>query len=271
MDMKRDKRQAKRDKARPERGQGGQGRSPTAKSGGTYWAFGLHPVAAGLANSDRRIGRLIATKSAADRLAGPAAGRGLSLEIMERPEIDRLVGADSVHQGVAAQFHPLPAQSLEDVADSAGETALLLVLDQVTDPHNVGAILRSAAVFGASGVILQDRNAPPESGALAKSASGALESVPLIRIGNLAQALDRLRDFGFWSIGLAGEAAVDLGGVARTGRIALVMGSEGDGLRRLTAERCDQLARIAMAPNAVGSLNVSNAAAVALYALTAKS
>ncbi len=256
--MKREKRHPRKSERRePQRGSG------------TYWAHGLHPVLAGLENPDRKIGRLLATKAGLEKIIPAAAKRNIPVETVERSAIDRLVGSDSVHQGVAAQFHPLDTPALEEIIESASSKATILVLDQVTDPHNVGAILRSAAVFGVDALVLQDRNAPPESGILAKSASGALESVPVVRIGNLAQALDKLRDAGFWSVGLAGEVDDDISALDGDGRVALVMGSEGEGLRRLTAERCDQLAAIPMAPNGVGSLNVSNAAAVALYAVFA--
>lgn len=244
--------------------------SPARITGGTYWAYGRHAVVAGLANPARSIGRLLATRNAVADIADAARRRGVMPEQAERADLDRLVGADAVHQGLAAQFHPLPATTLEEILEDRDDADILLVLDQITDPHNVGAILRSAAVFGARAVLLQDRNAPPESAALAKASSGALETVPIVRIGNLAAGLEHLRGAGFWCIGLAGEASEPIGRRGRADRVAIVLGAEGDGLRRLTRERCDALVHIPMAPNAVGSLNVSNAAAVALYAIRSR-
>lgn len=168
----------------------------------------------------------------------------------------------AVHQGVALDAAPLPETSLEALLATAPK--LLLLLDQVTDPHNVGAILRSAAAFGADAVLLTDRHAPGQGGVLAKTASGALEHVPLITVVNLARTMATLRDAGFWCIGLAEEGAQDIAAHDLSGKTALVLGAEGEGLRRLTRERCDALARLPT-QGAIGSLNVSNAAAVALY------
>ena len=196
-----------------------------------------------------------------------ARQRGVPLEVADRQEIDRLAGPDMVHQGLAMEVEPLEPLALQDLPDAAPGRPLL-VLDQVTDPRNVGAILRSAAVFGAVAMLVQDRHAPPETAALAKAASGALESVPLVRVGNLARALDEVKDAGYWTVGLAGEVDETLNDVPLDRPVALILGAEGDGMRRLTREGCDQVVRIDMVPNEVGSLNVSNAAAVALYAAT---
>jgi 23S rRNA (guanosine2251-2'-O)-methyltransferase len=166
---------------------------------------------------------------------------------------------------VVIEVEPLEDLWLEDVLQSAGERAVLLVLDQVTDPHNVGAILRSAAAFGAVGIVTQDRHSPPESGVVAKAASGALERVPWVRVVNLARALEEIGEAGFWRIGLAGDADMSLSEALGPERVALVLGAEGAGLRPNTREHCDALARLPIS-DAVESLNVSNAAAVALYA-----
>ena len=236
------------------------------KGGGTFWMAGLHPVTAALANPERRISRLLAIRTAAPEIDPAASHRGLLVELAEREDLDRLVGLDAVHQGIAAEVLPLESQALADLpAPSPGRP--ILILDQVTDPRNVGSVLRSAVVFGAIAVVVQDRHAPPETAALARAASGALETMPLVRTTNLARLLDELKKIGYWTVGLAGEAGETLSGLPADRPIALVLGSESDGLRRLTREACDQLVRIAMAPNAVGSLNVSNAAAVALYAV----
>ncbi|MDW3205833.1 MAG: 23S rRNA (guanosine(2251)-2'-O)-methyltransferase RlmB [Alphaproteobacteria bacterium] len=233
--------------------------------GNRYWLTGAHPVAAALANPERRCGRLVATEQAAESIAAAAARRGIAIEVGNREDIDRLAGPDSVHQGLALEVLPLEPPALTDLPD-AQPGRPLLILDQVTDPRNVGAILRSAAVFGAVAVVVQDRHAPPETAALAKTASGALETVPFVRVGNLARAIDEMKQLGYWIVGLAGEAEETMTDLPVDRPLALILGAEGDGMRRLTREACDGIVRIAMAPNAVGSLNVSNAAAVALYA-----
>lgn len=242
--------------------------SSSGAGGNRYFLTGRHPVTAALKNPERRLARLLATQSAAEEIAGLAARRGLPIELAERDHLDRLAGADTIHQGLALEVLPLDPPGLSDLPDPVLGRPIL-VLDQVTDPRNVGAILRSAATFGALAVVVQDRHAPPETAVLAKAASGAMETVPLIRETNLARALKSLQDSGYWVAGLAGEADVPLAQIPADRPIALVLGAEGEGLRRLTREACDQLVHIPMAPNAVGSLNVSNAAAVALYAVTA--
>ena len=179
-------------------------------------------------------------------------------------DLGRLVPRDAPHQGIVAEVERLDDILLADLLDRAEDGRPLLVLDQVTDPHNVGAILRSAAAFDALGVVTQDRHAPPESGALAKAASGALETMPWVRVVNLARALDEIAEAGFWRIGLAGEAETTLAEALGPARVALVLGAEGEGMRQNTEAHCDALARLPI--GGVESLNVSNAAAVALYA-----
>ena len=239
---------------------------------GGYWLFGLHAVGAALGNPQRRFRRLVLAQRdglPAELLAlleRRTAADGLSVEAVDRPALDRMLPPDSVHQGLAARVLPLPEADLDDLLDAlAGQPqATLLLLDRITDPHNVGAILRSAAAFGAAAVILTERHAAPESGSLAKAASGALEHLPLIRVGNLARAREAIKTAGFWCVGLAAEAERTLAEVVEPGRVAVVLGAEGEGMRRLTRERCDLLARLPTG-GPIGQLNVSNAAAVALY------
>ena len=183
----------------------------------------------------------------------------------EVTDLARLVPSDAPHQGVVIEVEPLDEIWLGDLLTEADERAILLVLDQVTDPHNVGAILRSAAAFGAIGIVTQDRHSPSEGGVLAKAASGALETVPWARVVNLARALDEIAEAGFWKIGLAGDATTDLKDALGPSRIALVLGAEGPGMRANTRDHCDAIARLPITRK-VESLNVSNAAAIALYA-----
>ena len=236
---------------------------------GTVWLYGQHAIAAALANPARRLRRLLLTEEAeaalSKRLPPPWA---ISHERVDRARLDQFLGRDTVHQGAALLADPLAMPGLAQTLERPGP---ILVLDQVSDPRNVGAILRSAAAFGAAAVIAQDRNAPDESGALAKAASGALELVPLLRAVNIARTLVALKAAGAWVVGLDGDAPGPLSGPALSGRrVVLVLGAEGDGLRRLTRETCDELASLAM-PGGMESLNVSAATAIALYELTRKS
>lgn len=189
----------------------------------------------------------------------------VAVTLAEAPDLARLVPSDAPHQGVVIEVEPLEEAWLDGLLGSAPERAVLLILDQVTDPHNVGAILRSAAAFSAIGIVTQDRHSPPESGVLAKAASGALERVPWVRVVNLARVLEEVGEAGFWRIGLTGDAETELKDALGPARIALVLGAEGAGLRPNTREHCDALARLPIS-EAAESLNVSNAAAVALYA-----
>jgi len=224
--------------------------------------YGLHTVRAALANPERKNIKLSTTQNALVRLeVGPVDALGIPVEIVSPQDIDKVLGPEAIHQGVMLETRPLPVRRLEALKDSP----LLLVLDQVTDPHNVGAIMRSAVAFDAGAVITTQRHSPTESGVLAKSASGALELIPYIQITNLADALSELHRLGFTTIGLDSEGPAPLEGTFSGDKVALVLGSEGKGLRQKTRETVNALARLDM-PGAIKSLNVSNAAAIALYA-----
>jgi 23S rRNA (guanosine2251-2'-O)-methyltransferase len=229
--------------------------------------WGRHAVSAALANPERRVARIWATRAAAGEYDIPAS---TPVTFADGADLGRLVPGDAPHQGIVAEVERLPDILLADLLDEAEDGRPLLVLDQVTDPHNVGAILRSAAAFDALGIVTQDRHAPPESGALAKAASGALETVPWVRVVNLARALDEIAAAGFWRIGLTGEAENSLADALGPARVALVLGAEGEGMRQNTEAHCDALARLPITGR-VESLNVSNAAAIALYAAVTKS
>jgi len=224
--------------------------------------WGKHAVAAALDNPKRKVLRAWATRDAAALMQFP---KDVPVTLAEPPDLGRLVPHDAPHQGVVIEVEPLDEAWLDALINDAPEPAVLLVLDQVTDPHNVGAILRSAAAFGAIGIVTQDRHSPPESGVIAKAASGALERMPWARVVNLARALDEIGEAGFWRIGLAGNGEMELREALGPKRVALALGAEGTGLRPNTREHCDAIARLPIT-DAVESLNVSNAAAVALYA-----
>jgi 23S rRNA (guanosine2251-2'-O)-methyltransferase len=227
-----------------------------------FW--GRHAVAAALANPERTIVKLWATREAAAEFD---LGRDTPVTFADAADLGRLVPRDAPHQGIVLEVERLPDIWLADILEGAPERRPLLVLDQVTDPHNVGAILRSAAAFDAIGIVTQDRHAPPEGGALAKAASGALETMPWVRVVNLARALDEIAEAGFWRIGLTGAAEMTLAEALGPPRVALVLGAEGEGMRQNTQTHCDALARLPISERAE-SLNVSNAAAIALYAAT---
>jgi 23S rRNA (guanosine2251-2'-O)-methyltransferase len=227
-----------------------------------FW--GRHAVAAVLDNPNRNVLRAWATRDGAAVMNFP---KDVPLTLADVADLGRLVPHDAPHQGVVIEAEPLEDVWLDGILQSADACSVLLVLDQVTDPHNVGAILRSAAAFGAAGIVTQDRHSPPEGGVIAKAASGALERVPWARVVNLARALEEIGEAGFWRIGLAGDAETDLAAALGPKRVALVLGAEGPGLRHNTREHCDALARLPIS-DAVESLNVSNAAAIALYAAT---
>ncbi|ESY84117.1 RNA methyltransferase [Mesorhizobium sp. LNHC220B00] len=227
--------------------------------------YGLHTVRAALDNPRRRIKKMLVTRNAAERLEiANLAALPFRAELVEPRDIDKITGSDAVHQGVLIEAEPLKPKRL----DALGDTRLVLVLDQVTDPHNVGAILRSAVAFGAGALITTARHSPQESGVLAKSASGALEHIDQVEVKNLADALGQLHEAGFQTIGLDSDGPAELETSFAGDRIALVLGAEGKGLRQKTRETVTTLARLDM-PGAIRSLNVSNAAAVSLYAARA--
>lgn len=235
----------------------------------TVWLFGLHAVRDALENPDREKLRLIVTKNAADKLEAAIAASGITPEEVDPRKFNAPLDPGSVHQGAALEVKPLDWGPMAEVCLGDGRTApRVVLLDRVTDPHNVGAILRSAEVFGARAVIAPRHHAAPETGALAKTASGALERQPYLRVRNLADAIIELQAMGYLVLGLAGEAEMSIEAAMEGKRdrpVALVLGAEGPGLRERTREVCDALVRIEFA-NDFGSLNVSNAAAVALYA-----
>lgn len=243
-------------------------RAKRAEAKETVWLFGLHAVRDALLNPKREKIRLMVTRNALDKLVDAVAASGLEPEIVDPRKFNAPIDPTSVHQGAALEVKPLNWGRLMDVAISSEGGPLVVLLDRVTDPHNAGAVLRSAEVFGARAVIAPKHHSAPETGALAKTASGALERQPYLRVTNLADAMAELRDAGFFLIGLAGEVDLTLPQAlaqAGTRPIGLVMGAEGPGLREKTRENCDLIAAIPSA-GGFGSLNVSNAAAVALYA-----
>ena len=236
-----------------------------------FWLWGRHAVLAAVANPWRRLERLVALGEQIPILETAAAATCPvpRVECLDRRMLAALLPQDAVHQGLATLVRPLPTTDLDDLPGlgrgNNHAELLLVVLDQVTDPRNVGAVLRSAQAFGAAAVVVQDRHAPEESGTLAKAASGALEAIPMIRVTNLARTLRELQEQGVSCVGLAGDAELSLDQHPVAGRLALVLGAEGDGLRRLVRETCDVLVRIPIAAGA-DSLNLSAAAAIALYA-----
>jgi len=248
-----------------------------AKAGGGRFPllYGVHACLAALGNRDRQCGRVLVTEEAERRLGDQLEillnhrRPRPELTVVERAELDRRLPPGAVHQGIAVEAAPLPEPSLDALVRLlAGREAVILVaLDHATDPQNIGAVLRSAAAFGASGVIVTERHAPAATGAMAKAAAGALELVPLLAVVNLARALRELKDAGYWCVGLDNAAERVLGGAALPERVVLVLGAEGAGLRRLTRECCDLIVRIPVRP-AIESLNLSTAAAVALYELS---
>ncbi|RXZ66732.1 23S rRNA (guanosine(2251)-2'-O)-methyltransferase RlmB [Pelagerythrobacter rhizovicinus] len=239
------------------------GRGSGRASTGQVRLWGRHAVEAALKNPARSHRKLWATREGIESLDGELPP-DFPVEFADGPDLARLVARDAPHQGLVLECAPLEDMHLDDVL-SGDPARPLVVLDQVTDPHNVGAILRSAAAFDACAIVTQDRHAPPESGVVGKAASGALEIVPWVRVVNLARALESAAEAGYWRIGLAGEAEATLPEALPAGPVALVLGAEGEGMRHNIAAHCDALARLPIS-EAMESLNVSNAAAIALYA-----
>ncbi len=238
-------------------------RSNRGKVDADGFLWGRHPVLAALANPARKgMGRLLATPDRAAEIEREGLAPGRVVEVIEPQALDRMLPAGAVHQGLAFKVQPLDGVALEDLAEPA--QGVIVMLDQLTDPQNVGAIFRSALAFGARGIVVQDRHSPVLAGALAKAAAGATERLPCARVTNLSRALERLADLGWRAVGLDGASDETLETALDHRPTVLVLGSEGDGIRRLVAEHCDVLARIPM-PGGFESLNVSNAAAVALY------
>ena len=227
--------------------------------------YGWHTVTAALQNPARRLRKLLATENAARRLTDEGVKSSLAPEIVRPSAIAERLLPDAVHQGLYLETDPLPSPAVEDLPAKG----IVLVLDQITDPQNVGAIFRSAAAFAATAIVTTQRHSPEATGALAKAASGALELVPLVSVQNLARGLVALKDSGFLMVGLDITGDTDLAALPLRAPLALVLGAEGKGLRQLTKETCDHVARIEL-PGAITSLNVSNAAAVSLYVVSKK-
>jgi 23S rRNA (guanosine2251-2'-O)-methyltransferase len=232
----------------------------TTAPDGPALLYGWHTVKAALENPARRIRRLLATENALRRLADDGVPLPVKPELVRPDVIDARLGPDAVHQGLLVEADPLPVPSIDEL----GAEGIVLVLDQITDPHNVGAILRSAAAFAVKAIVTTARHSPEATGVLAKSASGALELVPIVLVQNLARGMEELRQRGFLLVGLDSTGDADLADVTLRAPVALVLGAEGKGLRQLTRSTCDRLARIDL-PGEIKSLNVSNAAALGLY------
>jgi 23S rRNA (guanosine2251-2'-O)-methyltransferase len=246
-------------------GKAGPWRSAPRDRDGPVVLYGWHTVKAALDNPQRRFLRLLATENAARRLTDDKVKFPLEPELVRPEDIAAIAGAQAVHQGLYAEADPLPSPELEDVATGG----IVLVLDQITDPHNVGAILRSAAAFAVKAVVTTERHSPEATGVLAKAASGALEYVPIATVVNLARALDELHELNTFLVGLDSSGEADLAAAPLSAPLGLVIGAEGKGLRHLTRVHCDVIARLAL-PGRITSLNVSNATALALYVATAK-
>lgn len=236
--------------------------------------YGRHAVTAAINNSERKIIKLLCTKENAEEAKTLCAQRNLPtniLNIVERKEIDRLLPQDAVHQGFALYCSELPEYDLEDICILAEqkEDCHILILDQVTDPQNIGAIIRSCVAFDTLALIMQDKNSPAENGAMVKASAGTIEHLPICRVTNLTRAINRLKDAGFWTVGMDGYAQTTIDKMNKKGKIALIMGSEGKGMRRLVEESCDTTVRLPISEK-VESLNVSTAAAIALYEVNKK-
>lgn len=262
---------AKGERKRALRGRAGRmkgGRGSGRATSGNVRLWGRHAVEAALKNPARQHRKLWATREGIDSLDGELPA-DFPVEYADSQDLARLVARDAPHQGLVLECEPLEDVFLDEVMDGESNRPIV-ILDQVTDPHNVGAILRSAAAFGAAAIVTQDRHAPPESGVVAKSASGALEVVPWVRVVNLARAMEEMAEAGYWRIGMTGAAETTLADALPTGPVALVLGAEGDGMRHNIEAHCDALAKLPIS-RTIESLNVSNAAAIALYAVATRS
>lgn len=229
------------------------------KENGLFWLYGQHAVEAALLNPIRKKFKIKSVKPLSDSFT-----RGIPTQIVSRKEIDAICPEGAVHQGIALQVAPLPLKSIDEFLSESRKQDVLLILDQVTDPHNIGAILRSAVAFDASAVIIADSHAPQETATLVKSSCGGIEIIPLIRVLNLVRAMELIKKNGYWILGLDGKAKGTISQGKLPEKTAFVLGSEGDGLRRLTEENCDTLIKLPISPK-MESLNVSNAGAIALY------
>lgn len=241
---------------------------PTENTAAAF-LYGRHPVMAAIANPQRIINSIFCTKENTEELKNACAKARRNPEIVktaDRKEIERLLPRDAVHQGIAARVQPLPEYSIEEICDlaAARENCRLLILDQVTDPQNIGAIIRSCVAFDALALIMQDKNSPAENGAMAKASAGMIEHLPICRVTNLSRTVEQLKNAGFWIIGMDGHARTTVSELKKGGKNAIIMGSEGKGMRRLVEESCDITVRLPISEK-VESLNVSTAAAIVLY------
>ena len=241
---------------------------PTENTAAAF-LYGRHPVIAAIANPQRIINSIFCTKENTEELKNACAKVRRSPEIVktaDRKEIERLLPRDAVHQGIAARVQPLPEYSIEEICDlaAARENCRLLILDQVTDPQNIGAIIRSCVAFDALALIMQDKNSPAENGAMAKASAGMIEHLPICRVTNLSRTVEQLKNAGFWTIGMDGHARTTVSELKKGGKNAIIMGSEGKGMRRLVEESCDITVRLPISEK-VESLKVSTAAAIVLY------
>lgn len=229
------------------------------------WLYGVHACKAALQNKNRLLFEVcLLNEKSLEQIPSDLILLDSKVKTVDKAWFEKKFGIGAVHQGIAIQVSALLSYSFEELAEIEDPNQLVIILDQVNDPHNVGAIIRSAAAFGTKAIVMTDRNAPDESGVLAKSASGALELVPLIRCSNLAQAIEKLKKIGFWTYGFAESGNASLQKTDFSGKVALILGAEGKGMRRLTSENCDFLVRLETSQN-FSTLNVSNAAAIALY------
>ena len=234
------------------------------------WIYGIHATIAALKNPNRRINSILTTKHSSDFVTNLNNPDLPPHQIIDKYRLDAILPPDSVHQGIATQCDPLPSPQLEDVISNQAENSALIILDQANDPRNIGSVLRSAAAFNATAVIVPDRGTPVISGSMAKSAAGAVEQVPIVRVKNLARSLGIIKSAGYWCVGLDGRATKTLSEARLSGKIAIVIGAEGSGLRQLTSETCDYLVKIPISGQ-MESLNLSIATSIALYELNRNS